>query len=127
MKSLQKILKISARYAFKKLRSESPYFCGTLKEEVFVTRIFWNHINFSKDRALHDSLERLSMFPLIETIIENGKIIFSDKKFTKIYFKELEIEFLIIILKDSYKHVLLSCFIKHNKKTLCLSPLGPQA
>jgi len=127
MKSLQKVLKISARYAFKKLRSVSPYFCGALGEKVHVTRIFWNHINFAKERSLQDSLERLSMFPLLEIIIKRGTVVSSDEIFTKMCFEEFGVEFLIIILKDSYKHVLLSCFIRHNKKTLCLSPLGPQA
>ncbi len=127
MKSLQKVIKISARYAFQKIRSESPYFCVALKDEVHVTRNFWNHINFSKERVLRDSLERLSMFPLLETVIRKGKILSSDDIFTKISFTENSITFIVIILKDSYKYGVLSCFIEYDKKTLCLSPMGPQA
>ena len=117
MKSLQKILKISARYAFKKLRSESPYFCGTLKEEVFVTRIFWNHINFSKDRSPKDYLSRLAILPMIEEILKDGILKETREENNIFYHIEMGIEnqkFSLIILRDKKKAsklFLISCFV----------------
>lgn len=88
MKFLQKILKISAKYAFKKLRENSPYFCKDLDEK--------------------------------------GNIVEERKNFKELLYTENSVQFSMIIVKNSYRWTALSCFIPYKKKTLCLSPTGPQ-
>ncbi len=75
MKRLYKILKISAKESFLKLRKESPYFCTALGKNISIGREFWNHINFSKYRTIKEIIYRLSIISLVEKSLKEGILV----------------------------------------------------
>lgn len=106
MQNLHRILKISAKEAFKTLRKHGPYHCQSLSQEIYVTNIFWNHINFSKERSIREIVERLSIIPLIERILQEGICVKTTEEKHLTFFR----------ISLSIKHLSFSVICKHNKK-----------
>lgn len=121
MKHVQKILKISAKQAFLQLKKNSPYLCKSLNIQVFVTRQFWSHINFSKYRPQKDLILRLAILPLVEKILEEG-LITEKRDWGKYFSYRVTQEFnsekcSLIILKPKKQEnntLLFSCFVHDN-------------
>jgi len=119
MKGVHKILKISAKEAFKNLRGQAPFFCTSLNKEVFVTKLFWNHINFSKQRTIREVIYRLATIPLIARILAEGKTVKVSKNFFQINLTLQGQTFSVIILQDlqrDNKCFLLSCFLFYKQQ-----------
>lgn len=76
MKILLRLAKKSAKENYKFLRNQSPFFCNTLKAEVMVSKIFFNHVVYhtSKNREEREIIERILLFPFIKSILKNGKL-----------------------------------------------------
>ncbi len=116
--NLHKILKISAKESFLQLREASPYFCKKLNLKIHITRVFWNHINFSKFRTLKEVSSRLAIFPLILKVIKEGGVKKETTKYIKVVYNEKGIDFVIILEKTPKKVILLSCFIDNKKHSV---------
>ncbi len=113
------LIKISAKKSFQKLQKESPFYCAALDAEVFITKLFFEHIAFAKKRKLEDLVERLIMIPFIEEAFEEGELIKKTEKKNETFFKLcLEIKnrkFNIIVVKNQKRCFLLSCFLSTKK------------
>jgi len=123
MKSLHQVLKISAKESFKTLRKYGPYSCKSLSQDIYVTNVFWNHINFSKERSIREIIERLSIIPLLEKILKEGKCVktIEDRHliFYRITLTIKHLSFSVICKynkKEKGHNILLSCFIDIQKK-----------
>lgn len=123
MKSLHQVLKISAKESFKTLRKHGPYFCESLSQNIYITNLFWNHINFSKERSIREIVERLSIIPLIERVLQEGQCVKTTEDRHLIFYRiTLTIKHLSfpVICKYNKKerghNILLSCFIDIQKK-----------
>lgn len=133
MNQIQKILKISAKESFIQLRKNSPYFCHSMQKEIYITRKFWNHINFSKYRPQKDIILKLALLPLIENILLKGELVekrdWGQKNSYRIE-RKIKEEICILILEQRNKKniYLLSCFVHQPKKNDLSRPLmGTQA
>ena len=130
MKKLVKIIRISAKEWFKKLRKEWLIYCSAINKKFSIWNIFLNHISWSsiKKRSIREIIERLSIINLVEGIAlewvvveERGNLIFEKTKyFVKSYKILLEIRwvkfYLIIWEKKNWDTVLISCFLKNKTK-----------
>ena len=67
------LLKLSAKYVFKKLREQGPYFSPLVDDKIFVNRLFWNHLNLTKERIREEIEERLLLIPFLEEILIQGE------------------------------------------------------
>lgn len=134
MKKLAKIIRISAKESFKNLRNGWPIFCKELKREIYITRVFFDHINWrSKEREIKEIILRLSTISLIQKILIKWKIreIRESEKFKYYWIKyktEWEIFNLILSKKINWwKTILLSSFIENKKSSSQdLFPRQPQ-
>lgn len=126
MKQLVKLVRLSSKEAFKKLRSSKKIYCKDLNKTFKVTNLFLRHISWrSKNRELRDVIERLSSINLIEKIwnewdlieVRDNIVIEWYKKFDKSYKIKLitsNIEFFIILWEKSTSEVILiSVFLNY--------------
>ena len=116
MKDIIYLIRISAKYSFRILRKNSPFWSSELHNDIQVTSVFFNHITSNhKGRKIKDTLERLLLIPLIEDIIQEGSIIeerqIKEKRYFKVSKKISNKTFSIIILKKNAQYYLFSCFI----------------
>ena len=114
-----KLIKISTKAAFDSLKSESPIICKSLDTNIFVTRIFLNHIRFEKRRVVSQINERLLLINLVPQILFDGQLIETRQQKNYIFYEIAHlienIDCRVIIRKNlSGKYYLFSCFI--NKK-----------
>ena len=120
-KPFLRLIKQSAKKSFQLLRLHGPYSCEALGEEVFVTKLFFDHIahNRLRKRPVHDLVERLLIIPLISEVISYGVLtedrIVKTKLYRKIAWARGLDTFVAIVVKDKDDWYLLSCFIE--KKT----------
>lgn len=75
-KKLVKLVRLSSKEAFLKLRNIWPIFCLAINKNFEVTNLFLRHISgSSKNRELFDIVERLSCVNLVEKIALNSTLI----------------------------------------------------
>lgn len=126
LKSILPLAKKSAKNMFKILKEKAPFHCTSLKADVFVTRIFLNHIIYFQKRPREeiDIFERVLIFSCIEEILLKGNLIeLRESKYT--YYK-VSLEYhahtlSVVISKTEKGYYLLSCFQDHfHKKKTCL-------
>ena len=85
MKNLAKIIRISVKKEFKKLRDKWSIYCHSLQKEIFINNLYLKHINWdSKDRELKDIISRLPIINLIEDILKNWILKETRKRFEKV-------------------------------------------
>lgn len=124
MTDVIKIIRISIKRSFLKLRNDSPLFCKAIWKNIWISNIYFNHINWeAKKRKLKEIILRLSIINIIDEILE--KWFLYEKRSRKnenfIYYEiqyEIEWEIFCLILsenKKSSKIILLSWFIKYKK------------
>ena len=76
MKKLIKLVRLSSKKAFLKLRNIWNIYCPDLNKDFNITNLFLKHISWSsKNRKIRDVIERLSCINLIEEISERWKLI----------------------------------------------------
>ena len=125
MKNITKITRITTKRFFNELRKKSPIFCNELNSQIKITKLFFDHINWSsKNRGIKDVIIRLLTISLIEEILKKWKL--SEIRENSFY-KYHEIQFIIeweifcLILSETKKNwiiTLLSSFvIFQNKKS----------
>ncbi|MDP3976259.1 MAG: hypothetical protein Q8P95_05085, partial [bacterium] len=68
------LLKMSAKKSFQLLRERSPFFCDALGVEVQVTKMFFRHITYARERQDVELIRRLLMVPFIDEILEKGQL-----------------------------------------------------
>lgn len=112
MKKIHKVLKISAKKSFNTLRKKQKFPSKALSTNIFISRQFWDHINFSKFRSLEEIVIRLSIIPILPEIILNGFIYeIRNKNEYGIAHYINGLCFVIIIKKTPKQFILLSCFL----------------
>ncbi len=121
MQNIFKLLKISAKESFFLLKKSFPLFSEKLSEDIFLTRDFWDHVNFSKPRELRERIERLAMIPLVPKVLKEGEIFSERESFWRFEYHEQELIFCVILQKKSKKIIVLNCFLNKEK-----SPVLPQ-
>ena len=109
------LLKLSSKKSFQQLQKKSPFYCVCLDKRVLITKQFYNHIRFTKNRPKEDLIPRLLMLSLIDDIFEKGKVTENRKEERGIFYKiTLKIGThicSIIVLENESQHRLLSCFL----------------
>lgn len=69
MKHIVKLVRLSSKEAFVKLRNVGEIYCGALDKSFVVTNLFLRHISgSSKNRKIEDIISRLSCVTLIDRI-----------------------------------------------------------
>jgi len=111
---MKNLIKLTSKYSFQQLKARSPLQCPCLKNEVKISKRFFNHIS-DKKRNIKELTERLLIIPLIDEILKNGKITETRNKKNGKYFKiSLKINqkiFSVIIIEKQNNFYLVSCFI----------------
>jgi len=119
-----KIVRISVKRSFLKLRKESPLFCNSIWKKIEISNIYFNHINWeAKKRKIKEIILRLSIINLVDEILEKWFLYEKRSRENEnfIYYEiqyKLEWEIFCLILsenKKSSKVTLLSWFIKYKK------------
>ncbi len=130
MKKLVKIVRISSKEWFKKLRDKWPIYCKAIDEKFMVSNLFLRHISWNATkRSIMEIIERLSIINLVEKIwstwnlLEVRENILIEKnnyrKSFKIWLTIKKVDFSIILAQRiDEKVVLISAFVnfKKNKK-----------
>ena len=71
MRKIWKITRVAVKRAFKKLRNQEKLFCNALNNDILVTKLYLNHINWNaKKRDLKEVILRLLTVILVEEILE---------------------------------------------------------
>jgi hypothetical protein len=126
MKKIVKLVRLSSKEAFLKLRSIWEINCYAIWKKFKVTNLFLNHISWNrKNRSFRDVIQRLSSINLIEKISinwelvekRNNIIIEWNKEFKfsyKIKYTKQEMEFFIVLWeKKSWEIILISVFLNY--------------
>ena len=125
MQKLKKLVKISSKENFYKLRGLWEIKCKSINKNFKVTWLFYRHVSWTtKNRALREIIERLSSISLIEKISEKWELIenreniqiekFNYKKSYKIKLKIEKIDFFIILAeKNNWNVILISVFLNY--------------
>ena len=128
MKKLVKLIRVSSKESFKKLRSLWNIYCWWIDKNFIVTNIFFRHISgSSKSRTLKNIIERLSSVNLIEKIARNWNLVEIREKpiiewyeYNKSYKINLEISkidfFIILWERKSWEIILISVFMNYLDK-----------
>ena len=126
MEKIVKLIRISSKEAFKKLRNVWEIECKDIWKSFKITNLFLRHISWiTKNRGLRSIIERLSSINLIELISFEWKLVEKReniiiewyKKFNKSYKIRLiiwKIEFFIILWeKVDWNIILISVFLNY--------------
>jgi len=128
MKNLVKLVRLSSKEAFKKLRASWEIYCKAIDKNFSVTNLFLKHISWSsKNRKIKDIIERLSSVNLIEKIALEWKLTEERiepiiewhvyEKSYKINFEISKIDFFIILWeRKEWEIVLISVFLNYLDK-----------
>jgi len=117
-----KIVRISVKYAFLNLRKKWLIYCNSIWENVQITNLYFNHINWeAKKRKIKEIVLRLSIINLIEEILEKWYLVETRSKDDELYIYhkikyEIEWENFCLILsevKKTWKIILLSGFLQY--------------
>lgn len=121
MLDIIKIVRISMKKSFKRLKENSPVFCTILNKDIKVTNTYFKHINwYAKHRKLKEIIIRLSIINLIDDILKNW--ILSEKRNEEcfVYYEiQYEINWKVFCLvlsknKKSAEIILFSWFVKNK-------------
>ncbi len=127
MKKLIKIIRISSKQWFKRLRDKWEIYCEAINNTFIVSNLFLKHISgWSKNRKLREIIERLSIINLVEEIalkwnlVETREKVIIEKYFYKRSYKLLlNIKwidfFLVLAEKNNWKIILISTFLNFRK------------
>ncbi len=125
MKKIVKLVRLSSKEAFLKLRNLWEINCYAIWKSFRVTNLFLKHISWTaKNRQLREIIERLSSINLIEKISCNWELVETReyikiewknfKKSYKIRFIKQNIEFFIVLWeKENLKIILISVFLNY--------------
>ena len=125
MKQLIKLVRISSKESFKKLRDVWKIYCTELDIHFKVTWLFLRHISWNtKSRVLKDIIERLSSVSLIERIWKDWILVetrvdpkIEKKNYNFSYKINLMIEkidfFIVLAKKANWEVILISVFINY--------------
>ena len=115
----------SAKESFKNLKGQAPFYCNILESDIFITKVFFEHIAFAKQRTrfFYDLMERLLVIPFIPEILKNGIIVEERLKSVSTIFLRIEYSIAkktlaLIIMKKSNRYFLSSCFVVYEKRDL---------
>lgn len=123
MKDIAKIIRVSIKKEFKKLRNKSPLFCNSLKKNIRIDKLYLDHINWrSKQRELKDIISRLPIINLIEEIFQEWFLketrIRNWFTYHKIQLEIWWIDFSLVISESkNWNFTLLSSFADTRKKS----------
>jgi len=126
MKKLVKLIRLSSKEAFRKLRNLWEIYSINLWKSFTVSNLFLNHISWSsKNREISDIIERLSSINLVELVSEKWELVETRENiyienrrfFQKTYklkysLKDFEF-FLILWEKSDWKIILISIFLNY--------------
>ena len=125
MQKLKKLVKISSKENFYKLRGLWEIKCKSINKNFKVTWLFLRHISWvSRNRVIRDIIERLSSIALVEKIAEKWELIeirekiqiekFNYEKSYKIKLKIENIDFYLILAeKHNWTIILISVFLNY--------------
>ena len=126
MNNLVKLVRLSSKEAFLKLRNLWEINCYAIWKTFSVTNLFFRHISWSTiKRSLKEIIERLSSINLIEKISCNWELVETRyniivekknrfKKSYKIKYNFSDIDFFIVLWKKyNNKIILISIFINY--------------
>jgi hypothetical protein len=117
VKSVIRLLKVASKQASIDLRAKSPLTCPCIDTKVVVSKVYFNHIAFSKSRELKDLAKRLGMIPLIPEILANGKLLKEETReedertYFRIGLKKANLHLIAIVVKRKDDYALLSSFV----------------
>ena len=123
MKKLVKLVRLSSKESFKRLRDLGEIKCNAINKNFKVTNLFLRHISWSsKNRRIRDIIERLTSINLIEKVSSKWKLIETRKKpiiekyeYKKSYKIKLKISninfYLILAERFEWEVILISVFI----------------
>jgi hypothetical protein len=131
MKTLIRLAKKSAKNIQKKLLQNGEPYCNVLNTNISITKLFLNHITYSKNRSEKEVIQRLLIAGFIEEIFANGtmleKRIFPERITHRIGLLVGNDIFSIIITytQENKNFFLLSCFLEHKytKRDLSQPPM----
>ncbi len=122
MKTLLRLAKKSAKNIQKKLLKNGKPFCKILHTEISVTKLFLNHITYTKKRTYKQIVERLLVATFLEEIFHTGEITEirenTKSKEYKISYKAGVDIFSLIIMQTEKQYLLISCFLEYKKRDL---------
>jgi len=126
MKKIVKLLRLSSKESFLKLRNIWQIDCSAIWNKIKITNFFLKHISWkSRIRWLREIIERLSSINLIEKIINNWELVETRKNITIEWNKSFiasykikhiikDIEFFVILAeKDNKEIILISVFLNY--------------
>jgi len=125
MKNLVKLVRLSSKEAFKKLRDSWKIYCNAIWKNFSITNLFLKHISWSsKNRKIKDIIERLSSINLIEKISLDWELVeernqpviswYTYKKSYKINLEISKIDFFIILWERvNWDIILISVFLNY--------------
>lgn len=120
MKEILLLIKLSAKKAFQILRERSPLYCEALEICVHVTRSFYNHITFARERDIDDQIERFLIILLIEDVVRFGSLVevrkMGRKQFFRLSLTLKQWNIVVIVEERSKGYFVYSCFIEHERK-----------
>ena len=131
MKTILRLAKKSAKNIQKKLLIGGEPFCSVLNSRISVTKLFLNHITYSKNRPEKEILQRLLIAGFTEEILLKGCLVekrFERERITYRISAEFGIDIFSIVIAETKKEksiLLLSCFLenKYTKKDLSQPPM----
>jgi len=126
MKKIVKLIRLSSKEAFLKLRNLWEINCYAIWKKFKITNLFFRHISWNAvKRNLREIIERLSSINLIEKISCNWELVETRnniivekknrfKKSYKIKYSFADIDFFIVLWeKDNNEIILISVFINY--------------
>ncbi len=129
MKKIVKLVRLSSKEAFIKLRNIWEIECTGIWKSFKVTNLFLRHISWwATKRSIKDIIKRLTSVNLIEKISRNWKlvevreniIVEKKRKFKKSYkikYRIKDIEFFIVLWeKENWDIILISVFLNFLEK-----------
>jgi hypothetical protein len=116
VKSVIRLLKVASKQASVDLRAKSPLDCPCLEKKIVVSKVYFNHIAFSKSRELKDLAKRLGMIPLIPEILLKGKLLKEETRedkrtYFRIGLKKANLHLISIVVERKDDCALLSSFV----------------
>jgi len=121
MKKIVKLIRLSSKEAFLKLRNIWEINCYAIWKKFRITNLFLNHISGNrKNRSLIDVIERLSSINLIEKISVNWNLVETRKNITIEWSKKFKFSYKIKLIKNNMEFFII-LWEKENKEIILIS------
>lgn len=116
MRTVNSLLRISAKFQFKKIRKQK-IFCACLNQQIYISKKLFYHIANSRARSIKEVAERLAILPLIPYIAEKGEVSEVRKHSRKISLKINRHTLSVVLMCEHEQLIAISCFRDTKQKS----------